>query len=56
MLMFFIYKNLRSISKDKILLGLLKDSPDLRMHLGFDHVPYIFKFLDSKLILKINFI
>lgn len=39
MLMFFIYKNFRSISKDKILLSILNDSPDLRMHLGFTIVP-----------------
>jgi hypothetical protein len=39
MLMFFIYKNFRSISKDKTLLEILKDSPDLRLRLGFSHVP-----------------
>lgn len=39
MLMFFIYKNFRSISKDKTLINILKDSPDLRLHLGFDQVP-----------------
>jgi len=39
MLMFFIYKNFRSISKDKTLLAILKDSPDLRMRLGFTQVP-----------------
>lgn len=39
MLMFFIYKNFRSIPKDKILLNILHDSSDLRMHLGFTTVP-----------------
>jgi len=39
MLMFFIYKNFRSIAKDKTLLNILKDSPDLRLRLGFSQVP-----------------
>jgi len=40
MLMFFIYKNFRSIAKDKTLLDILKDSPDLRLRLGFSQVPH----------------
>ena len=39
MFMFFIYKNLRSISKDSSLLGILKDFPDLRLSLGFTSIP-----------------
>jgi hypothetical protein len=39
MFMFFIYKNLRSISKDSSLLDILKDSPDLRLSLGFTSIP-----------------
>ena len=39
MFMFFIYKNFRSISKDSSLLAILKDSPDLRLSLGFTTIP-----------------
>jgi hypothetical protein len=40
MLMFFIYKNSRSISRDITLLRILKDSPDLRHSLGFNELPH----------------
>lgn len=40
MLMFFIYKNFRSISRDTTLLRILHDSPDLRKSLGFYKLPH----------------
>jgi len=40
MLMFFIYKNFRSISRDITLINILKDSPDLRLSLGFTFLPH----------------
>jgi|LGOV01.1.fsa_nt_gb hypothetical protein len=40
MLMFFIYKNFRSISRDITLLRILNDSPDLRHSLGFNELPH----------------
>ena len=40
MLMFFIYKNFRSISRDITLINILKDSPDLRLSLGFSSLPH----------------
>lgn len=40
MMMFFIYKNFRSISRDITLLRILKDSPDLRLSLGFNKLPH----------------
>jgi hypothetical protein len=38
--MFFIYKNFCSISRDSTLLKILKDSPDLRLALGFTCLPH----------------
>jgi len=40
MFMFFIYKNFCSISRDSSLLKILKDSPDLRLALGFIDLPH----------------